>query len=280
MPQNGVRKRFLDFGTTKPGSIAILQLKIVFSGTANPDSYEGDNNMLHHLQTADFFFEVSDCGARICALCYSGRDVLQRCSEMEAQQNPDLCGGFPLLPLANRVQGNAYVIAGEQVNLPLNAPNGSEFLHGFGWQERWQLVDLQQNSARAQLTLLHEHLPGVSGYDYRARLYINLYKNQFVWGLQLQPLNNRARWYGLGFHPYFAASSQCRLQFKAVGYYPETTGHLSAPFKSEIPAEFDFSTARALPARFINHCYLLKEHGIRLNRPDGLTISMQSPATT
>jgi aldose 1-epimerase len=79
-------------------------------------------------------------------------------------QQPGDCGLFPMLPVANRVAGNRFMLRGEEVVLPQHGADDTFFLHGDGWLQRWQIITATQRlfAAVAQLA--------PCGYDYTARL--------------------------------------------------------------------------------------------------------------
>lgn len=85
-------------------------------------------------------------------------------------ENADRCGCFPLLPIANPVQDNAYTLHGERVQLPPTSPVGSEYLHGPGWRSPWKIAD--RTSKAVTLELRQNRDP--AGYEFRAELALEL----------------------------------------------------------------------------------------------------------
>lgn len=70
---------------------------------------------------------------------------------------------FPMLPLANRVAGNRFLLRGEEVVLPQHEADDKFFLHGDGWLRRWDVVNTTQSGCLLRLRGWH-----TCGYDYTA----------------------------------------------------------------------------------------------------------------
>ena len=68
-------------------------------------------------------------------------------------QQPGDCGLFPMLPVANRVAGNRFMLRGEEVVLPQHGADDTFFLHGDGWLQRWQVITATQSGCLASLWL-------------------------------------------------------------------------------------------------------------------------------
>lgn len=196
--------------------------------------------------------------------------ILQSCLH-QSKYTPDDCGGFPLLPLCNRIRGNAYTLKGHTVSLPLTSPNHKEYLHGPGWMQEWQV--LRQESAAAVLGF--SYADGMSGYMFDAALQLMLTGKGLKITLSVQHQGDRPRLYGLGFHPYFFIEPGTQLLLPATGYFPEGPDQLSLPFTDSIPEQFDYSTCKDIADCYVNHCYA-GFHALRLFRPSGQTITLRS----
>ena len=157
---------------------------------------------------------------------------------------------FPMVPLANRVAGNRFRFQGREVVLPQSPVDERFFLHGDGWQSRWQIAS--HSDKACVLTLRSQHQ---CGFDYQAGLRYQLRGNVLRAELTLTHLGQAPVLYGLGFHPWFCFDAQSRLRFSASGYWPEGAHHLPQAWQSNIPADIDFSTPRYGGDRWLNVGY-------------------------
>ena len=58
---------------------------------------------------------------------------------------------FPMLPLANRVAGNRFLLHGREVVLPKSPRDTDFYLHGDGWIKPWQVVSFSATECVLQL---------------------------------------------------------------------------------------------------------------------------------
>ena len=103
-------------------------------------------------------------------------------------QQPGDCGLFPMLPVANRVAGNRFMLRGEEVVLPQHGADDTFFLHGDGWLQRWQVITVTQSGCLLQLRSWHP-----CGYDYTAQLCYQLEASSLHASLTLTPLRGNDR---------------------------------------------------------------------------------------
>lgn len=202
---------------------------------------------------------VAPQGATILEFSSHGQPILQR-----APQNytPDECGGFPLLPIANRVKNNCYSLDNTVVTLDCNSADKSEYLHGQGWQSLWNVSLLTQNQATLTLDFTHP----TNGYAYTAIVDFQLQLNHLKISLKITHLGSQPRLYGLGFHPYFYIEpKQDLLYINTVGYCPEIEGHFAGEPEAKIPQDFAYSTFQPILDSFVNHSYL-GFNGLQLKR--------------
>jgi len=159
------------------------------------------------------------------------------------------CALFPMLPLANRVAGNAFNWQGKVCRLPASQADERFFLHGDGWLLPWRQLE---KTANYVTLVLESRVEGL--YHYRALLTYGLWDNVFSAMLQLTHLAETPYPYGLGFHPFFARQQDTRIQFDCEGYWPERQHHLPGKWQSTLPAELDFQTAQ-IPQGWINNAF-------------------------
>lgn len=187
-------------------------------------------------------------GAVLLSLTAAGIDILRPADHPLAP--PGECAMFPMLPMANRVEGNAFPWVGQTRALPPSPYDEQFFLHGDGWLLPWALIDRQPDSVTMALI---SALADV--YRYRAELRYQLRDSSLLATLNVTNIADEAFPYGVGFHPFFMKSPSALLCFEAEGYWPERQHHLPGPWQRGRPAEWDFSRFRAPGNHWINNAF-------------------------
>lgn len=154
-------------------------------------------------------------------------------------KKPGDCGLFPMLPVANRVADNRFLLCGNQVVLPQHDADDVFFLHGDGWLKRWEVVAATESHCLLRLRSQH-----ACGYDYIADLCYQLEESSLYASLMITHCGVQSMIYGCGFHPFFAFDSHSMAQFTAGGYWPEGEQHLPLSWQSDIPPPADFIHAQ------------------------------------
>ncbi|HEX4503664.1 MAG TPA: aldose 1-epimerase [Scandinavium sp.] len=165
-------------------------------------------------------------------------------------EKPGDCGLFPMLPLANRVAGNRFVLQGRDITLPESPTDAQFFLHGDGWHLLWEVAE--QSREHCLLRLRQRH---ACGFDYQAELSYRLRDNALEIGLSLEHLGDQPMLYGGGVHPYFHFTPQSQIQFSASGYWPEGESHLPLGWTSTLSTSADFTQAQHGTDEWLNVCY-------------------------
>ena len=160
------------------------------------------------------------------------------------------CALFPMLPLANRVEGNSFTRQGHRYKLPDSVMDDRFFLHGDGWLKPWTLVEQQESTVCLALESCVEGL-----YHYQAYLHYGLIENIFYATLQLTHLAETPFPYGLGFHPFLMKTPAAELQFECGGYWPEREFHLPGKWCSELPDMLDFQLPKSPGDIWINNAF-------------------------
>ena len=219
---------------------------------------------------------IDPIGARIVHFgLLTGGNILQSCLHKKTY-TPDECGGFPLLPMGNRVRGNSYRLQSasgrmQTINLNCTSPDGSEYLHGTGWNSEWLYENYSVNPETEAKTLAFKmsntHGEAGKGYNFEAMLLFGLTRTALTIVLSLEHKGSASRLYGLGFHPYFEFDPHQDQVYAAVSAYaPETEGHFSGEFTSDM-GKWDISHPTLLPDEFVNHIYS-GFSGVELYRPN------------
>lgn len=136
---------------------------------------------------------------------------------------------FPLVPYANRIAYGRFEWDGASHQLPPNFGDHPHSIHGFGWQTAWTAAE----ATDTYCVFVHEHL-GAEGWPwaYRAEQRVSLYGSSLALTLTVTNTGDAPMPVGLGFHPYFAADADTRLQFSASGVWlssPDMLPERAAP---------------------------------------------------
>ncbi|WP_420347336.1 aldose 1-epimerase [Pelagibius sp.] len=123
---------------------------------------------------------------------------------------------FPLVPYSNRIRDGRFSFEGNDYQLALNFPPEHHAIHGHGWQNRWRAED----RSAAGVTLVFDYPedgggPEEGGSDwpsrYRAEQRFELSERDLMIEIAVTNTGARAMPAGLGLHPYFPRTPECRL---------------------------------------------------------------------
>ena len=161
-----------------------------------------------------------DIGGSI-ARCFSEQDG-QRRHWLRPASAEALCQGlaegmacFPLLPHGGRVRDGRYLGSDGQWH---RLPDGTRHsLHGIGWRLPWQTESLGEHAARLTLTVDSGQWP----FPFLAEQTITLDDSGFSHTLRLTLLGDAPLPHpcGLGLHPYFPRTPDCRIRLLTAGMW-------------------------------------------------------------
>ena len=197
-------------------------------------------------------------------------DLLRRTPQGATE--PLSMASFPLVPYANRIAHGRFVFGGTEHQLPLNFGDHPHSIHGFGWQAKWTAME----TGPAHVTLIHDHA-GNAGWPwaYRAEQRIALAPSHLSISLSLLNEGDSDMPAGLGFHPYFAADKDTRLQFGARSLWLSSPDMLP---DDEAPADAlgDWShPAPVLGDSLIDNIYSGWNGAATVMRGDGLRLTLR-----
>ncbi len=155
---------------------------------------------------------------------------------------------FPLVPIGNRVEGNAFSFDGRTFAL---VPNASDplYIHGDGWLGTWQVETQRQDLVE----LVFDRPAGEgSPFAYSARQSFRLAGARLELAMSVINTGETALPFGLGFHPYFPHTPLTTLLAPASDWWSERGGHLPGE-RIALADDVDFSTPRRLPQRWLNN---------------------------
>ncbi len=167
-----------------------------------------------------------------------------------ASNDPIGAAMFPMVPYANRIDGNRFDFDGKAYVLKPNYASESLNVHGSGWLSKWNIVHAGQSAAELAL----DHREPAYGYSYRATQSFNLDIDRLTVEMTVTNTGDRRMPFGFGLHPWWVRDEQTRLRFEASHFW--LTGPESVPTdRIATPPELDFSIGRTLPKSWRNNCY-------------------------
>ena len=155
---------------------------------------------------------------------------------------------FPLVPFGNRVSGNRFVFEGAAYALAPNTGWDENYLHGDGWTTEWRMVE--RTRSRARVVMRHDGAG--TPYHYDAAQTFALDGSTLALSLEVVNRGVTVLPFGLGWHPYFPLTAGTTLRAPASALWLEGAGWLPTE-RVAVPADLDFTTARELPRRWVNH---------------------------
>jgi aldose 1-epimerase len=152
------------------------------------------------------------------------RDLLYAPPPAELFDRPTR-GGVPVLfPFPNRIRGGYFVWEGHEYQLPRNDSTQQNAIHGFTPRNPWQVIDHRSDDASAWVTCEYICMPW-STYEKANRqwpaesviqLTIRLTGTTVRYESTVTNLDDKHTLpFGLGYHPYFVATPDCRVQTPA-----------------------------------------------------------------
>lgn len=143
-------------------------------------------------------------GALIGQTRWQGMDILRSAA---APQSGLDAGCFPMVPFCNRIQNGLLQWQQQAISLPANFAPEPHAIHGFGWQQPWQVV--QHSSSKALLR--HDYEGDLWPCHYRAEQLIEVLENGLRVVLRVANRSARVAPLALGLHPYFHCDQRTRL---------------------------------------------------------------------
>ena len=173
---------------------------------------------------------------------------LMRAPAAAAAARPESSACFPLVPFGNRVRGNRFVFEGASYELARNTDWDEHYLHGDGWTSEWRVAERTRRRARVVM----RHDGAGTPYSYDAEQTLALDGPTLTLDLEVVNRGAAALPFGLGWHPYFPLAPGTTLRAPATALWLEGSHWLPTELAA-IPDDLDFSVARALPRRWVNH---------------------------
>lgn len=215
---------------------------------------------------------LPDLGGAVHALEVGGLDVLR--PRMPGATDPLQMAAFPLVPYCNRLANGRLAFGGHQWRVRPNHPPEPNALHGIGWLAPWTVADAQASTA----TLVQEYPGGADWpWAYLAWQRFTLDDAGLLVELGIENRAGEPAPAGIGWHPYFPAPGDARVEAKLDGVW--LTDELIPVRYAPAATLADLSDAPevgSLP--FIDHCYRWSAGQAILDRPEGrVTIEATAP---
>jgi aldose 1-epimerase len=156
-----------------------------------------------------------------------------------ARRDPIGVACFPLVPFSGRIAHGRLTFRGRSHDLPRNAPPDPNALHGDGWQCPWQVEHADGREVRLVLPDPKRGWP----WAYSARQSYRLAGDGLTVTLSVTNESDEPMPAGLGIHPWFDATPDATLAFRARSVFRVDDGYLFAGV-TPIPESWDFSAAK------------------------------------
>jgi aldose 1-epimerase len=178
-------------------------------------------------------------------------------------------GAYPLIPYANRIAHGRLSFLGRVHEVAPHPDAHPHSLHGHAHLVPW--ICVKTGDAQADLFLAcarSEAWP----WAFEARQRFVVQKDELIVSLSLRNVDRVAMPAGLGWHPYFAASTSARLVFDAEEWWPDASDHL--PLGYPRPLDPDLRSPLVVPDRDLT-AYLGRWSGeVQFFRKDGVRITV------
>lgn len=122
---------------------------------------------------------------------------------------------FPLVPYSNRIRDARFSFEGRDYRLARNFGESPHSIHGHGWTAPWEVTARKDNA----LTLAYRHSEADWPAGYLAEQSFSLREGALTVEIAVTNEGQRAMPAGLGLHPYFPRSPQCRLAAGVEGMW-------------------------------------------------------------
>jgi aldose 1-epimerase len=187
------------------------------------------------------------------------RDILYAPSAAELFDRPTR-GGVPVLfPFPNRIRSGHFTWAGQEYRLPPNDPARKNAIHGFTPRRPWHVLDQGSGNTGAWLTTEFASIGAARERvnwpaDYRLTLTIRLTGPALRYEAALENPDDRPLPFGLGYHPYFAVTSDCRVQTPARRRWV-LADNLPTGDREALPPELDLREPKAIDGLNLDDVY-------------------------
>ncbi len=209
-----------------------------------------------------------ECGARIVALRFEGRDVLRPASR-EALAEGLVYGfaGFPLMPYSGPIFSGGFAYRGSVHPLARTVREEPTATHGEAWIRPWAIES--RTATAVDLILEHRPEPGSFPFAWRGTLRFALDADGLAVDMALTCRDHRPMPAGIGFHPYFPKPPGTRLRFEALAVWPPDAPEAVRLSCGPIPPGLDFAAGPDVSGLVLDRCYDGWDGFAEVVAPDG-----------
>ena len=216
---------------------------------------------------------VPELGGSIATFTKGGVDIMRPLSaEAEEERNVLGVASFPMIPYANRIDGNGFIFEGVTYAFLPNNPPERFNVHGTAWHSSWEVAAADTRSA----TLTLDRRIAGEPYLYRATQRFDLAPDGLTLDTIVENVGPLPMPFGFGHHPWFERDADATLRFAASHVWesgPDGTSGARIP----VPPELDFSAGPMLPPALRNNCYSGWDGIAEITFPArGLTLRMEA----
>jgi aldose 1-epimerase len=170
--------------------------------------------------------------------------------QAQASRNAGGAAMFPMVPYANRINGNCFDFEDRTYRFTPNVPGERFAIHGTGWQSEWEVGAASTVSADLHL----DRLTSGEAYSYSAVQRFRLHPDRLVVTTGVTNCGGRAMPFGFGQHPCWDRQADVTLRFSATHYWLGGAERVATE-RIATPPELDFSKAPPLPPSWRDNCY-------------------------
>ena len=198
---------------------------------------------------------LPEAGGRLHRLRAFGVDVLRTPDDPAAHlRDPFYWGSYPMLPWCGRVASGRASVAGRQVDLPANHPDGWA-IHGQAYVAPWQVID--------DHALRFEGGGGGWPWTYEARQTFTVEGASITVELAIKNSDDSPMPAGIGLHPWFAGPPLLRIPAELA--YDDNTK--SSPAAVPVAGDYDLRSLRELAPGMDSTWTGLRERRVQLAWP-------------
>lgn len=155
-----------------------------------------------------------ELGGAILTLSWQGTEVFRPAAKRET--HPFRLSSFVMAPYANRISHGRFAWRDTQVELPPNIVGEKHPLHGVAFAAPWRVIEVEDDAVLlAQSNAASPAWPWACELTQR----VSVGASGLLHEVELTNADSRAAPCGIGFHPYFAPSSDARLMALVDGVW-------------------------------------------------------------
>ncbi len=196
-------------------------------------------------------------GGGVLSFSWRGRDVFRPTREPEG---PLDLASFAMLPFVGRITDGRFCVDGQNVQLPVNAPevDPANAIHGHGWLAPWRAT-----TEAARVHLIYDHLSDAWPWAYRAEQILEVDDLGLTHTLVLTNISQTPMPAGMGLHPYFPRNGQTQLHALLRGEVNAPPDGIDMRDQGR-----DWWAGAAVSSRVVDRAYAFRQGDMTLTWPD------------